>query len=114
MKHPNPTNSKDLGAPPEPTGVGARAPKNHAAPTATIRPMSAPTWMVVRATVNLPGGLHRDDIATVDARDPYIQRMLRATWLIPLPAIDQPAIRTNPATLEPELGKEEQDASTAR
>lgn len=49
-----------------------------------------PFWIVVRSTVNLPG-LPRDRVAMVNAHLPDIQRCLRATWLVPLPADQQPS-----------------------
>lgn len=59
-----------------------------------------PVWLVVRATVALPH-LPRGHMATVDVTLPEIQNALRATWIVPLPANEQPKLTTDPATLLP-------------
>lgn len=48
-----------------------------------------PIWVVVRSTVHRPG-LPRNHVATVDITDPDIQHELRASWIVPLPAAEQP------------------------
>jgi hypothetical protein len=49
----------------------------------------SPIWVVVRSTVPRHG-LPRNHVATVDITDPVIQHELRASWIVPLPANEQP------------------------
>jgi hypothetical protein len=68
--------------------------------------ITEPVWIVVRATAPLSAGgelLLRDHVATVDATDEGIRDQLRAGWLVPLPAAEQPALATDPETHEPIL-----------
>jgi hypothetical protein len=68
--------------------------------------ISEPVWILVRATAPLSAGgelLLRDHVATVDATDEFIRDQLRAGWLVPLPAAEQPDLTTDPDTLEPVL-----------
>lgn len=67
---------------------------------------SDPVWVIVRATVHRPG-LPRDTYATVDLIDPQIQHELRAGWIIPLPANQQPRLSTDPETGLPVLEVDE-------
>ena len=47
-------------------------------------------------------------MATVDINSPEIQHELRAGWIVPIPADEQPTISTDPATGAPIM--EEPDA----
>lgn len=61
-----------------------------------MTPMTAPAWVVVRATLDFSsGGRHfqRDEMATVDATLDGVKRYLRNGWLEPIPAAEQPRIR---------------------
>lgn len=48
-----------------------------------------PIWVVVRSTVHRRG-LPRNRVATVDITDPVIRHELQASWIVPLPAAEQP------------------------
>ena len=61
--------------------------------------------MLVRSTMPLPG-LPRNHVATVDVMLPEIQRRLRSTALVLLPANEQPKIGYDPETLKPVLLEE--------
>lgn len=48
------------------------------------------TYVLVRAAANLAPGLRFGDEVLIDATDPEMQDLLRAQFLIPLPAYRQP------------------------
>lgn len=70
----------------EPENLGGGAPGGEQAPRDIPSRM-----MLVRATIHLPG-LARGQLALVDPADAYIRRCLRASWLHPLPAEEQPGL----------------------
>lgn len=75
---------QDLGGPVEQRGpVSASPPEPH--------------WMSVRMTVNKanemgegPRILYRGQMYDVDLNEPWVIRQLQATWMVPLPANQQP------------------------
>lgn len=52
-------------------------------------PAPAPTHILARATINLPG-LPVGEVALVDPTVPYVANCLAALYLVPLPADLQP------------------------
>lgn len=58
-----------------------------------------PTWIAVRMTATRtnplahgPRTLARDRVYLVDLNEPAIRRELQATWMVPLPANQQPEV----------------------
>lgn len=63
--------------------------------------------MLVRATINYTADgerIFRDHVYDVDPSVPRVQHALRATWIVPLPASEQPDLDTTDLGLEGSQG----------
>lgn len=86
------TAAETLGAPLTAGGGGAGA-QDQPAKRGTLQRMVAPTRSLVRATVNYTADgetVLRGHVYDVDLTQPRVQHALRATWIVPLPAHEQP------------------------